>query len=488
MSDEQNVNDPANPSQPSASQSQQASINEADHDTSVTLLRVLEEKDKLIVSLKESSTRRDKLNEQQIRMLSVDNQNKIALLRNLQQRAKQFEYHILKKESELAIFRLTNEKVGEKVEALKTEIDHYKRGLQDELSALNRTIQSEFRQKDLFAQTITQEFHATVDKLEKKLGEVEDHYSGVINGIAEKQGSAKKLIREAMDRLQDALSFLDMGSVDLVRPKALDDEVGHIMDATRKQISRAEEEVRKEKSGDTIIRNIETVNIRMSSTPHIENIVSDIGRIRSNAEEELSKVGQLKPAELEDFAKKVGAAPAPAGQPPIPVMARPAGSAGGTSSAAPSAPSQAASSGGAPLQASTSAPAGAAQAGSGQSGAGGSPAQIQMVAPPTPKWNEENKNRTILDRDNFAPFDWKRILNDLQLAKYSDLIKVCNQAIKGGDLLKAIKLFKTIREQPGVLDQEVTTKMIDDEIEYLEKVIKDKYTRKPEMTGAANPG
>ena len=77
-------------------------LNEAAASSS-TLLRILEEKDKLIVSLKEAATRRDKLNEQQIRLLSHDNQSKTLVVKNIQKRIKDLEYEILRRESEISI-------------------------------------------------------------------------------------------------------------------------------------------------------------------------------------------------------------------------------------------------------------------------------------------------------------------------------------------------------------------------------------------------
>jgi len=457
----------------SSSKTHPVDLTGSEHDSSATLLHVLEEKDKLIVSLKEASTKRDKLNEQQIRMLSIDNQKKLAALRAMQQRYRSIENQLLKKGAELAIYRITNEKITEKVEALKNEIELYKKGVIDEINNLNRAIQTEFKQKDLFLQTVTAEFNATIDKLEKKIREVEQHYLDIIQMIATKQNSAKQLIREAMEKLQDALSFLDMGNVELFKPQNLEEEMNRIVDSTRKHIAKTEEELRKEKTGDTIIKNIETVNIKLSAAPRIENIVSEISRIRSSAEEEVSKLGTMKDEELSSYAKAQYEKDRASGG---------KGSLGGNSqSKTDSGISSSAFRDGRTGSGSSEGSKGSASAGTagatGSAGTGGTGGTVSTAATFGQRWDDENKNRTIIDRDNFAPFDWKRILSDLQLSKYSDLIRICNEAIKNKDYVKAIKLFKTIREQPGILEQEITTKMIDDEIEYLEKVIKDKYTR-----------
>lgn len=381
---------------------------EGAHDlSSSALLKVLEEKDKLIVSLKEASTRRDKLNEQQIRLLSVDNQKKEAAIRGLQQRLRQVEAALMRRNAELAVLRAAEEKVARTVEDLKGEIERYKKGLADAFADLDRTVREEFRRKDRFVETLTAEFQGTIGRLEKKLAEVEEHYAGVLEGIAAKQGEAKLRIRQAIDLLQDAMALLDLGRTDLLKPRTLEEEVGRIVDETKRRIGEAEEEVRKAAASEVVIRNIENVNIRLAETPGIERLVAEIGRLQGAAREELAK------------------------------LAGGEGSSGAASQPAPQAPR---SSGG----------------------------------------KEEQRTRTIIDRDNFAPFDWKRVLSDLQLTKYRDLIKVCDEAIRAGDLVKAIKLFKTIRDQPGILDNEITTKMIDDEIAYLEKAIKDRYMRRPE--------
>lgn len=415
------------------------------------LLQILEEKDKLIVSLKESQTKRDKLNEQQIKILSEDNQVKTEQLKSLDQRIKDLKYDVLKKDAEISIYRITNEKITDRLESLKREIGNYRESINRDVLQLKTALEKEIREKDALHQIISTDLKTTIVKLESKLREVEEHYISVIRQIAEKQGVAKKSIRMAMDNLQDANSLLDLGSQEVFRPHKIEEEFGQIVDSAKRNGLDKEEEIRKAGSGNTVIENIENVNVKLMSTPVIENLFSEISSLQSSAQTELESVGQSAAAGSSQNGPS-------AQNDPLRRMSAPGVQ-------------------GAPgIQTRTQAGSPAIRMAPGASGASGMGASGGIGG----AGSGEQRSRTIIDKDNFAPFDWQKILSDMQLKKYGDLIRSCDVAIKSGDYNKAIKLFKTIRDQPGISDTEVTSKMIDEEILYLEKMLKDRYTKKPE--------
>ncbi len=428
------------------------------------MLQILEEKDKLIVSLKEAQTKRDKLNEQQIKILSEDNQAKTEMINSFDQRLKDLRYEVLKKDSEVSIYRITNEKISDRLESLKKEITNYRDGINQDVSRLKSALEKEMREKNALHQIISTDLKSTIIKLESKLREVEEHYVSVIKNVAEKQGLAKKNIREAMDRLQDATALLDLGSQEVFRPHKIEEEFGQIVDSAKRNSLNKEEEIRKSGSGSTVIENIENVNIKLMNSPSIENLFSEISSLQNSAQSELENMGRNG---------QLG------GGPGAGLSGNGLGTGGGGSGSGSGSRSGNGS--------------GSAGQGGGAAGGNQDPANManrpiaQQRSAPTiqtggmgASLGGEQRNRTIIDKDNFAPFDWQRILNDMQLRKYGDLIKTCDIAIKAGDYNKAIKLFKTIRDQPGISDTEVTSKMIDEEILYLEKMLKDRYTRKPE--------
>jgi hypothetical protein len=408
------------------------------------LLQILEEKDKLIVSLKESQTKRDKLNEQQIKILSEDNQAKTEQLKLLDQRIKDLRYDVLKKDAEISIYRITNEKITDRLESLKREIGNYRESINREILQLKASLEKEMREKEALHQIISTDLKSTIVKLESKLREVEEHYVSVIRQIAEKQAMAKKAIRTAMDNLQDASSLLDLGSQEVFRPHKIEEEFGQIVDSAKRNGLEREEEIRKASSGSTVIENIENVNVKLMNTPVIENLFSEISSLQRSAQAELENVAH-------------SAAEGGAGNHAQNTQAKGGSFAG----------SQVSSAG--QVRAQPGSPAVHADSSGGSGGGTGTGGR-----------GAEYRNRTIIDKENFAPFDWQKVLNDLQLKKYGDLIRSCDAAIRSGDYNKAIKLFKTIRDQPGISDTEVTSKMIDEEILYLEKMLKDRYTKKPE--------
>ncbi len=428
-----------------------------------TMLQILQEKDKLIVSLKESQTKRDKLNEQQILILSQDNQVKQEQIKAFDKDIKDLRFDVLKKDSEISIYKITNEKITDKLEKLKGEIGVYRQSINNDLQQLKLSLDKELKEKEALHQIISTDLKATITKLEAKLCEVEDHYVNIIKNISEKQGRAKLNIREALDRLQDALALLDLGNLEIYRPKQIVEEFGQIVDTAKRDSLGREEEIRKSGSGNTVIENIENVNVKLMSTPQIESLFSDISTLQTTAAEELDNVGNSGGAERQGAGNGSGA-----------------GSGTGGSSQKSGSPAGGGADGKSQQQPGNQAGAGAgaqsrqpgSQAGAG-AGAGVQPQQRMMM-----QGSGDGSKRTILDKDNFAPFDWQKILGDMQLKKYAALVKSCDIAINAGDYTRAIKLFQTIRDQPGIQDAKVAGKMIDEEIIYLEKIIKDRYTKK----------
>ncbi len=95
--------------------------------------------------------------------------------------------------------------------------------------------------------------------------------------------------------------------------------------------------------------------------------------------------------------------------------------------------------------------------------------------PKKKKFGEEIQEVIFKRGRNYAPFNWREILSDIQLTRFESFIESCIKAEKSGNYMKALGLYKTIQEQPGISDT-IAGRLLDDHIEYLEDLIKRKYS------------
>ncbi len=244
------------------------------------LLKILQEKDNLIVSLKEASTRRDKLNEKQIRMLSEDNAKKTNKMKAMQSDVRNFESFAKQKEAELSVFKVTEEKLTSKVEEFKTAFEQYKSSIRSSLNSIKTSITEEFSKRDEYKEHLLDNMQASYQKLEAQIQEVETYYKEIIADITKKQSMSKKYIRQALNNLQEGLSYLDLSHIDISEPIHVKEEFSRIVDESSDHFKEFKE-LKGKFQGNTIIKNIENVNVELSEAPVIEGVFREIKEIRT---------------------------------------------------------------------------------------------------------------------------------------------------------------------------------------------------------------
>ena len=454
------------------------------------LLNIIKEKDNLIISLKESATRRDKLNERQIKLLSEDNARKLAQINKLQNRIQELESKMKEKESEVELLKTSGDKVWGKIEEFKVAIERYKTSVKEALNEIKFAIQEEITRREEHKNKMLDELKERYMRLERQLEELDNYYKGILEEVAQKQGLAKNFIKHALHDLQEALALLDMGKLETYEPVKLREDFSRLLQESYSLL----ENFRKEKAlpgASTIVEKIENVNIKLESTPVIEGILGEIMGFSSEA-------GKKKGTKVSG---KVGAG----GGAPI-LSGTGSGSGGIKSGSAVS--TKSGGGGGEKAESKKKIPysperkkGDATRIGGGTQGRTGTslesdnnpfqsqPSGIGSLTPeekvkgdieePEKKRFGEDVHEVIFKRGrNYAPFNWKAILTDINLARFQPFIESCIKAEREGNLMKALQLYKTIREQPGIQGT-IAAKLLDDHIEYLEDMVKRKYTLLP---------
>ncbi len=472
------------------------------------LLNIIKEKDNLIISLKESATRRDKLNERQIKLLSEDNARKLAQINKLQSRIQELESKVKEKESEVEFLKTSGDKVWGKIEEFKVAIERYKTSVKEALNEIKFAIQEEITRREEHKNKMLDELKERYMRLERQLEELDNYYKGILEEVAQKQGLAKNFIKHALHDLQEALALLDMGKLETYEPVKLREDFSRLLQESYSLL----ENFRKEKAlpgASTIVEKIENVNIKLESTPVIEGILGEIMGFSSEA-------GKKKGTKVSGKVGAGGGAPILSGT----------GSGGGGIKSGSAVRMKSGGSGGEKAEKAESkkkipySPEGGGAAGIGSGGGAGGgegfirtgggagagvnrstgsginnvppqsqPSGIGSLSPeervkghieePEKKRFGEDVHEVIFKRGrNYAPFNWKAILTDINLARFQPFIESCIKAEREGNLMKALQLYKTIREQPGIQGT-IAAKLLDDHIEYLEDMVKRKYTLLP---------
>jgi hypothetical protein len=462
-----------------------------------TLLNILREKDNLIVSLKEASTRRDKLNEQQIKMLAEDNAKKLMEIKSLQAKLKEVEAKFAQKEAELSLFKITEEKLSSRVEAFRAEFERYRAQVRSSIDQIKLAIQEELTKREEYKNKILDEMKNNYLKIEAQLQELDNYYKEIIADISKKQGLAKKYIRHALNDLQEALSLLDIAHAEFIQPTKIKEDYSKLIEESNKLFDEFKE-MKELPGGTTIIRNIENVNIKLSSAPQIEAIFEEVQHITKSAQEYIEKraKGIISGEEMQTSEKGL-----------------PADEKKGLDSSEKTSTAQdkEVSTGGKGLddsggvgkegsegiigkkeasaynKSSESSKETEKEKAEGGNGKESSAKESGKISPDErvntdddekkkKKMNEDDVHEVIFKRGrNYAPFNWEAILSDIQLKRFQSFIESCIKAEKEGNYLKALKLYKTIREQPGIAET-IAGKLLDDHIEYLEDIVKRKYS------------
>ncbi|MDD5067268.1 MAG: hypothetical protein PHF84_09495 [bacterium] len=388
------------------------------------LLDILREKDNLIVSLKEGSTSRDKLNEKQIRLLSEDNSRKLMQIKDIQTSMREVESRMYMKDAELAILKTTDDKLSQKINDFRVNFERYRSQVRSALDQIKITIQEELARREDYKNKIIDELKDNYLKLETQIQAVDDYYKGVIAEIAKKQGMSKKYIRHALNDLQESLSLLDITHAEYIEPSEIKEGFGRAVEDSN-VLFQEFKDMKGLPQGATIIKNIENVNIKLSEAPEIEGLFREIGQITTAKQESLKAKAippEIKPEEAGGGEKKK------------PELEKEGGAKPGEGS--------------------------------------GDRAEKE----PGKKKSQDDIEEIIFKKGrNYAPFNWQEILSDIHLKRFQSFIESCIKAEKEGNFTKALGLYKTIREQPGIANS-IASKMLDDHIEYLEDLLKRKYS------------
>lgn len=485
------------------------------------LLRILEEKDKLIVNIKESSTRQNILNEGQIRLLSSEIQKAEDRIRDLQIEAKSYEQKAMEKEAELIIYKATSDKLVYKIEEIKLEFEKYRNSIRNSLEQIRMAIEKELSEKEISNNKVFQEVKENYMKLEAKLQEVDNYYLNVISEISKKQGLAKKYIRHAMADLQEGLNLLDMAHAEFIKPTKIKEEFSKMVEESGRMFK--EHETASKTKPSTVIRNIENVNIQLGEAPGIESLFGDIANLgstsRSNLENLRKGLGMSEGGGGGDDDGGAGGGSGSGGGGSAGGGGGSGGRSGGSgagggssgggggkkdSSKGGGSGAGSSSSGGATGSSSGSASGsgdsgtksassrgesgggnggGSSSGGSGSAAGLGAAAMGAMAAFLKDTLRTEGKQEVIIKPDrNYAPFNWKAVLTDINLKRFESIITNCAKAEKDGKYIKALNLYKTIREQPSIQKETIAAKMLDDQIGYLEAIVRKHYsTQTPSM-------
>jgi len=257
------------------------------------MLNILEEKDKIIVSLKESSTQRDKINENQIRLLSEDNERKLGRINELTSSLQRLERTVSQRDAELAIYRERYSQYNDRLEELRKAVGEYKDSIAHALTEIRDMVTHELRDRDERGGQILEKLRDNQQKLEGKLSEVERYYKDIIHQIAEKQVKAKLFIRKALVGLQEALNQLDLNPT---QPMLDSRMIGEFSELAARSDDLHKEYGSTARDASTIIHNIENVHLQLSSTPKLDRFFREFGMATS----ESSRPGAEKPAPVSD--------------------------------------------------------------------------------------------------------------------------------------------------------------------------------------------
>lgn len=244
------------------------------------MLNILEEKDKIIVSLKESSTQRDKINENQIRLLSEDNERKMGRINELSSSIQRLERVVSQRDAELAIYRERYSQYNDRLEELRKAVGEYKESIAHALSEIRDMVTHELRERDERGGQILEKLRDNQQKLEGKLSEVERYYKDIIHQIADKQVKAKLFIRKALVGLQEALNQLDLNPT---QPMLDSRMIGEFSDLAARSDELYKEYGSSARDASTIIHNIENVHLQLSSTPKLDRFFREFGMATAEA-------------------------------------------------------------------------------------------------------------------------------------------------------------------------------------------------------------
>ncbi|MDR2733127.1 MAG: hypothetical protein LBC99_00620 [Spirochaetota bacterium] len=244
---------------------------EAGSDSSA-MLDIIREKDKIISTLKESAAQNDKINENQISLLSEDNEKKLKRINELMAKVRKLEKEVQARDEKLSLNTERSSTHGFRLEQLKLAVDEYKDNISHSVGEIRDMVTKELHERDERGEQILDRMRSNQDKLEGKLSEVEQYYKNMIHGISEKQVKSRLFIRKALVDLQEALSQLDLNAnqpiLDSRKMSEFQDLLSQSEDLANEYRSRSHD-------ASTVIHNIENVNIQLASTPKLDRLFQE---------------------------------------------------------------------------------------------------------------------------------------------------------------------------------------------------------------------
>ncbi len=236
-----------------------------------SLIKVLDEKDKIIVSLKEASKKIDQSNESQIRILSVDGEKKADTISSLKDRANQLNLELNDMKIKLVAYE---EKKGN-FEQLKQAVENYRQNISTSLKELKNLVSEELTSRDNKNEATTQQLRNNYQELENKMAQAQAQYKTILAGLFDKQKMAKTYIRKSLTNIQEALNMLDTNSTDLMIDDSIYQNFSQLMSNSQEAFAKLED---KNKGNKTIIENIENLNLQLQVDEGLAEAFNAIGK------------------------------------------------------------------------------------------------------------------------------------------------------------------------------------------------------------------
>jgi len=457
------------------------------------MLDIIKEKDKIIVSLKESSTQRDKINENQINLLSVDNQKKLGRINELMSAVQRLEKAVAEREAKLSLVDERHSSHGVRLEQLKVAVDEYKENISRSMGEIRDMVTRELRERDERGEGILERMRENQGKLEGKLSEAEQHYKNIIQGIAEKQVKTRLFIRKALVDLQEALSQLDLNTSQAILDSRLTNEFSDIM-AQSDEL--AGEYRSRSHDAATIIHNIENVHIQLASTPKLDSFfdhLADTAQADAAQKEEdappeekeelpLSQEGQDELSQLlEDaWSKADQPPPQPPQMPPYPDSGPRAAYAPPAPQYAPPAPQYAPQyAPPVPQYAPPPAPQQAPPSPQMRSAAGPPAMVMAMPAPPQEQSFKTEEDLILRESPNLAPYNWDMLPISSPLLHFRHMLNNAKKAEHQRNFLKAISIYQAVMQQRTIQENDLARNILKDQLEALDRLARSQISINP---------
>jgi len=505
-----------------------------DGESSTPMLKILAEKDKIILSLKEASTKRDRLNESQIRLLSEDNDKKLRKIEQLNEKLSLLQSSYAESSSKLNLYKEKVDQSTTKFDELKTILKEYKHNISQTLGDISDMVASELTSREERNSKLANHLQENYRKLEGRLEKLDSEHRTTLERVSQQQGQAKKLIRDAVQRLQNALDMLDLGSPELqLNPRIIDD-FNSILRDSEAAFTDLNSRVRET---DIIIKKIENLNLQLAETPKLDRYFTEHeGRVTGEQPPGSPDAPQPIPAPAGESSEELGAfleaayqleeEPAPPqagpkthtpGTGPSTAMSRAPGPPMAAPGVGPAGPAVAPQSGppiqgppsagpgpeGAPAAfpgtyedqrryppspeyptppSGTGAPGAAYPPASGLpyhgSGYAGRPATYSgggaptMVIDSAPKETSIKPDDDLIMREspNLAPYNWDMLPATSPLLRFRRLLNAAKKAEHRENYTKALDIYEVVKQQRTIQDDALANNILEDQVEAINRL------------------